>query len=134
MMMEKLGERAFKLKYPVTLVAGRQICSARAERVNMSKAILVMDMPESCCKCDLRVIGSVNFCTGADGRTIDQMKIINEDIKPDWCPLKKLPEFINISGCKTEITKARAQEYNALLARIINQAETSGSFGWNEGD
>lgn len=58
----------------------------------MSKAILVMDMPESCRTCDLRVIGSVNFCTGADCRKIDQMKIINEDIKPDWCPLRELPE------------------------------------------
>ena len=51
-----------------------------------------MDMPESCRTCDLRVIGSVNFCTGADCRKIDQMKIINEDIKPDWCPLKEFPE------------------------------------------
>ena len=58
----------------------------------MSKAILVMDMPDSCRTCDLRVIGSVNFCTGADCRKIDQMKIINEDIKPDWCPLRELPE------------------------------------------
>ena len=58
----------------------------------MSKGILVMDMPESCSKCGLRVIGSVNFCTGADGREIDQMKIINEDIKPDWCPLRPMTE------------------------------------------
>ena len=58
----------------------------------MSKAILVMDMPESCRTCDLRVIGSVNFCTGADCRKIDQMKIINEDIKPDWCPLRPMTE------------------------------------------
>lgn len=35
-------------------------------------------------------------------------------------PIKKLPEPINVSGCKTEITKARAQEYNTLLAKIIS--------------
>lgn len=58
----------------------------------MSKAILVMDMPKSCRECDLRVIGSYNFCTGADGRKIDQMKIINNDIKPDWCPLREVPQ------------------------------------------
>lgn len=58
----------------------------------MSKAILVMDMPKSCRECDLRVIGSCNFCTGAGGRKIDQMKIINNDIKPDWCPLCEVPQ------------------------------------------
>lgn len=58
----------------------------------MSKAILVMDMPKSCRECDLRVIGSCNFCTGAGGRKIDQMKIINNDIKPDWCPLREVPQ------------------------------------------
>ena len=58
----------------------------------MSKAILVMDMPNSCRECDLRVIGSCNFCTGAGGRKIDQMKIINNDIKPDWCPLREVPQ------------------------------------------
>ena len=51
-----------------------------------------MDMPESCRNCNLRVIGSYNFCTGADGRKIDQMKIINNDIKPEWCPLCELPQ------------------------------------------
>lgn len=58
----------------------------------MSKAVLILDMPSSCRKCDLRVIGIDNFCTGADCRKIDQMEIINEDIKPDWCPLRELPE------------------------------------------
>lgn len=58
----------------------------------MSKAVLIMDMPESCRECDLRVIGANNFCTGASGRKIDQMTIINEGIKSDWCPLRLMPE------------------------------------------
>lgn len=55
-------------------------------------------MPKSCRTCNLRVIGSVNFCTGANCRKIDQMKIINADIKPDWCPLRQMPEKKQLSG------------------------------------
>lgn len=67
-----------------------------------NKAILVMDMPKSCRACDLRVIGSCNFCTGAGGRKIDQMKIINNDIKPDWCPLRELPQKKRTIGNESE--------------------------------
>lgn len=63
----------------------------------MSKAVLVMDMPESCKKC--------MFCRGLNAcklkkylagdrictiYTVD--KQIMEGGKPDWCPLRELPE------------------------------------------
>ena len=81
----------------------------------MKKAILVMDMPKSCDGCLLHgtMIGK-QICNAEIKRVKD------ESIKPDWCPLKEMPEPIDVSGCKTEITKARAQEYNALLARLSN--------------
>lgn len=52
----------------------------------MSKAILVIDMPERCDDC--------NLCYYSDGRTpicYWKNKVIDE-IKPDWCPLKPAPE------------------------------------------
>lgn len=63
----------------------------------MPKAVLVMDMPESCKKC--------MFCRGLNAcklkkylagdrictiYTVD--KQIMEGGKPDWCPLRELPE------------------------------------------
>ena len=84
----------------------------------MSKAVLVMDMPESCRKCNLRVIGSVNFCTGADCRKIDQMEIINEDIKPDWCPLKPMPEKRNAEYKPTR-NPYITEGYNACIDEIL---------------
>lgn len=63
----------------------------------MAKAVLVMDMPESCKKC--------MFCRGLNAcklkkylagdrictiYTVD--KQIMEGGKPDWCPLRELPE------------------------------------------
>lgn len=52
----------------------------------MNKAILVMDMPESCFEC--------NFCVelAAHDRCVAAGKSIFTIKKPDWCPLKELPE------------------------------------------
>lgn len=52
----------------------------------MNKAILVMDMPDDCFEC--------NFCVelAAHDRCIAAGKSIFTIKKPDWCPLKELPE------------------------------------------
>ena len=63
----------------------------------MSKAILVIDMPERCYDCE--------FCYYSDGRyAMCQLrdKAIDEpkEIKPDWCRLKPLPEKYEIDRSK----------------------------------
>ena len=59
----------------------------------MSKAILVMDMPEKCSKCSV--------CHVVDGNAICQAKFTGDSVegrltatytKPDWCPLVPMPE------------------------------------------
>lgn len=85
----------------------------------MSKSFLVMETPESCRKCDLRVIGSVNFCTGANCRKIDQIKIINEDIKPDWCPLRELPQKKEMHFLD-DASEYHRQGYNACIDEILS--------------
>lgn len=61
----------------------------------MAKAVLVMDMPESCCECNLNYmipLGSRLRCHAfALGKAIDS----NTREKPDWCPLRELPEKAN---------------------------------------
>jgi hypothetical protein len=65
----------------------------------MPKAVLVMDMPESCKKCV--------FCRGLNACKLNKYlvgdrictiytvdKQIMEGGKPDWCPLRELPEKI----------------------------------------
>ena len=56
----------------------------------MSKAILVIDMPERCDDCNMCYYsdGKVQLCYWKD-------KVIDQD-KPNWCPLNPLPEKINI--------------------------------------
>lgn len=52
----------------------------------MSKAILVIDMPDKCSECTV--------ChTDTNGDIICQEnKLTSLDTKPDWCPLKAVPK------------------------------------------
>ena len=82
----------------------------------MSKAILVIDMPKSCDECDF-VDSQYHYCNIPwFGKDVSDYVVCRHE----QCPLKSLPNPIDISGCKTEITKARAKEYNALLAKLIS--------------
>ena len=68
----------------------------------MSKAVLVMDMPSSCAECEFQANNVRDnpiciLCTEScveQFRTKDEYKRINTDLrtKPDWCPLKPMPE------------------------------------------
>ena len=61
---------------------------------NMSKAVLVIDMPESCrdCSCFSNHYSDM-CCKGAGNRTINYPFPV--DFRQDWCPLKPLPEKDN---------------------------------------
>lgn len=63
----------------------------------MAKAILVMDMPGSCFQCrflriDTEHVKVIERCGALEvGRQLDTESYD----KPDWCPLRKLPEKVN---------------------------------------
>ena len=50
----------------------------------MSKSVLVIDTPENCGKCKFI---SVFWC-----RAMHCRRVPNNDVIPNWCPLKPLPE------------------------------------------
>lgn len=53
----------------------------------MSKSVLVIDTPENCHSCHLCGFAiDLQYCK----ETLKE--IMNTSIKPDWCPLKPLPE------------------------------------------
>lgn len=85
----------------------------------MPKAVLVMDMPESCKKCV--------FCRGLNACKLNKYlvgdrictiytvdKQIMEGGKPDWCPLRELPE-------KMPELKAGYEDISTSIRRV----------GWN---
>lgn len=53
----------------------------------MNKSVLVIDTPEDCRSCYLRGFTlNLQYCRG-------KLKDIKDtSVKPDWCPLKPLPE------------------------------------------
>ena len=60
----------------------------------MSKAVLVMDMPERCADCPLRSSEKTSYvCCYLTLKNISSTDYY--DKKPDWCPLRELPEKAN---------------------------------------
>lgn len=55
----------------------------------MNKAILAIDMPESCDKCPLFHGFYTDMTCGANNRGIDYP--YPKDFRQNWCPLKEIP-------------------------------------------
>ena len=59
----------------------------------MSKSILVIDTPESCRSCYLRgFMLALQYCK------VESEHIKDTSVKPDWCPLKPLPDKMKLTG------------------------------------
>ena len=61
----------------------------------MAKAVLVMDMPESCVGCNFLYC---NADAGIDScQAMKVSRIVDSETyeRPDWCPLRELPEKVN---------------------------------------
>ena len=61
----------------------------------MSKAILVLDMPESCLACPVGqnyscILETCIYCPVAKKNTID----LETESRPEWCPLQKIPDEV----------------------------------------
>lgn len=99
----------------------------------MSKAILVMEMPNSCSKCKMRYIDSYgDACCRLKG-FIDS----GSDKKPSWCPLRELPNrkperILKTLGKSVKTTKFEYSDLNigwnacldAIEGRTVNDQET----------
>ena len=58
----------------------------------MSKAVLVMDMPDSCMGCNFlycNVESNVDSCQAME---VSKIVDLEKEDKPDWCPLRPVPE------------------------------------------
>jgi hypothetical protein len=102
----------------------------------MAKAVLVMDMPESCFGCNLCHIDD-----GEDRATCqayETAKEVNSDIfeKPEWCPLRELPkkkEEFELRKCKGSVKGTwkvpliENKGFNACLDEILKGKKVGGS-------
>lgn len=75
----------------------------------MSKAILIIDMPNSCEECDV-----IEFCHSNDWKT-------NLKIKPDWCPLRELPQKHTVHCTDTTHHRHVKQGWNYCIDEILKE-------------
>jgi hypothetical protein len=89
----------------------------------MPKAVLVMDMPDTCENCTCKYPSYKDdalYDCAITGKTIPINGGHYED-RPDWCPLRELPEKIPElkSGYEDLSTSIRRVGWNACLDEIL---------------
>ncbi len=92
----------------------------------MSKSVLVMDTPGTCSKCDFCFDIDIDlaYCLMASGDKSDSWRNIDCDhrqSKPDWCPLKKVPEEEHNEYCFDEYCDGYDDGWNAFRGRILGE-------------
>ncbi len=86
----------------------------------MSKAILVIDMPDSCSKCPLfGGFYSDMCCKGLNNRGINYP--YPENFRQDWCPLKPVPEKKLAYITSSDHLIGFGEGYNACIDDIIGK-------------
>lgn len=98
------------------------------DREEMSKAVLVMDMPSSCSKCKLKsrlnceIEGVTHCCNLAEGMiTLDKGF---EERLPN-CPLRELPKKDNKSYFPDEYSDGHRDGYNACIDELLGEENGS---------
>ena len=92
----------------------------------MAKAVLIMDeMPEDCTMCKFwNSKDNECYATG-----IEELSLNSEEAKPDWCPLRKLPERMEVCGTYNAAYYAKGGKmpsykigWNACLDEILKES------------
>ena len=92
------------------------------------KAILVIDMPESCTSCLLGIYHKRWFCL----KTLKDIEITDRYHIPDWCPLKPLPEKLYVEANRIEDLMPSEFDMDKLALKIQLDADKIFAFGWNK--
>lgn len=82
----------------------------------MKGIIIVKNFPENCRECDYYGV----LCK----ITNKKCKYYNEDGKPDWCPIKELPDKFNVKSIDEIKLLNNKQKINESLMRMAY-------IGWN---
>lgn len=74
----------------------------------MAKAVLVMDIPEDCTMCKFwNSKDDECYATG-----VEELSLNSEEAKPDWCPLRELPERMEV--CRPAIKTSLLHNKNGI--------------------
>lgn len=78
----------------------------------MSKSVLVLDTPKYCASCALRSGMLHPFCR------VNIRDITDLSIRPDWCPLKPLPEEKEEEYWRSKLSLAWIRGWNTCISKI----------------
>ena len=83
------------------------------------KAILVIDMPESCIDCKFMKHG-ICLAYKSERRMNDEEYYSCDEIKPSWCPLKPIPS----EACEMLVKGLDAMEkMKAVEVKVVRRTE-----------
>lgn len=102
----------------------------------MSKSIFVTDTPDSCVDCNLSQAYENGLVCWGSYRTL-KVTIKTKAKKPDWCPLKELPEAIeqlhDAGGCDGSCEYAKGWDDAMEEAeRILTAEKQEVKTAWKE--
>ena len=87
------------------------------------KAILVLEMPSSCMGCNFlhcEIEENKEYCEAREIRK--QVDLANEE-KPDWCPLRPMPEKKKVQDVLYLHSEYFDLGYNACIDEILGDKE-----------
>lgn len=91
----------------------------------MSKSILVIDTPNNCGEC--KICASWQECAFSTREywcAASDSGYVNPDMKPNWCPLKPIPEKYKIGNVvENYYDNDYAYGYNACINKILGDTK-----------
>lgn len=96
----------------------------------MAKGFLVLDVPDSCRECKLFVQGPIYYCSGVEFTSpeehIKQAGWLGDHYagsRPDWCPLRPLPQKDNDDYYPDEFQDGIKTGWNVCIDAILKGGE-----------
>lgn len=86
------------------------------------KAILVIDMPESCIDCKFMKHG-ICLAYKSERRMNDEEYYSCDEVKPSWCPLKPMPSYKAVDLNDTRDVVMFCHGWNTCLNEITGETE-----------
>lgn len=84
----------------------------------MNKSVLVIDTPGNCYSCCLHEpVRNWSYCA------VKLKRIEDSSVKPDWCPLKPLPEKDNFDDLYDEYYTGYHDGWNDCLREITGKSK-----------
>lgn len=87
------------------------------------KAILVIEMPSSCIDCPFSsfILGQAQWECEANKMELSDIDLDIE--RPDYCPLREVPQKDGSVFCNDEFDEGWVQGYNACIDELLGGAE-----------